>query len=67
MMMEENQLKKQLETKAIKINTDISKKKKQIPLDEKARKTNFEHLKRACNMENSWAEELSIYLLLEYS
>jgi flagellar biosynthesis regulator FlaF len=53
MMMEENQLKKQLKTKAIKINTDISKKKKQIPLDEKARKTNFEHLKRVCNMENS--------------
>ena len=26
-MMEENQLKKQLKTKAIKINTDISKKK----------------------------------------
>jgi hypothetical protein len=24
-------------------------------------------LKRVCNMENSWAEELSIYLLLEYS
>jgi hypothetical protein len=36
-------------------------------LDEKARKTNCEHLKRACNRENSWAEELSIYLLLEYS
>jgi hypothetical protein len=53
MMMEENQLKKQLKTKAIKINTDISKKKKQIPLDEKARKTNCEHLKRACNRENS--------------